>query len=156
MGATSPLSVARNTRISLVTGLATYSSWCSTSTEMCAGQLSWVCEPLITRRGGVSPPAFLAYTVIEGGKYLPDPGIRSNIRLGISQVVAPGFSARLHPMLFSWLAVDPTLLTYNNWFFESTASPCGSAKRVCSPSRMRLGASLPCAIFGHAKTAGGC
>ena len=97
MGATLPLSVARKTRISCVTGLATNSSSRSTSREMCAGQLSWVSGPWITRKGGVSPPAFSGYTVIEGGRNFPEPGTVSKILFGISHVGAPGRTARDHP-----------------------------------------------------------
>ena len=75
MGATLPLALARKTRISCVTGLVTKSSSLSTSTEMCAGQLSWVSGPWITRNGAVSPFAFRSCTVIEGGRNSPEPGI---------------------------------------------------------------------------------
>src|SRR5262245_34412704 len=81
IGATLPLSVVRKTRISLVTGPVTYNSWWSASMDICDGQLSRVCDPWITRNGGVSPFAFRGYTVIDGARYSPVPGTKSRIRV---------------------------------------------------------------------------
>src|SRR5206468_10962119 len=73
-GATSPLSVTLNTRIELPMSFATYSSPRCSSIARPVGQLNCVFGPWLTRSAGTFPCAFMPWTMIDGGRLLPEPG----------------------------------------------------------------------------------
>ena len=119
---------------------ATYSSPRCSSIARPVGQSNCVFGPWITRSGETVPCALMLWTMIDGGRLLPEPGTaeaRSNGQFcfcparrearaserAARELTAPWFAMKTQP------------------FFESSAMPCGSASPVASPCSRRSGDS---------------